>query len=94
MHEDGLTEIFARYTLKASDGTVISVTNPGVRVAEPDIIKRLAAGEDVDPKLYYFRTTPVFDVADGPYEWLRRAVFVCRGVRKPDHVLIEFFQVQ
>ncbi len=61
IHPDGLTEIFARYSMKADDGTVIAITNPGVRVASTDVIARLSAGEDVDPTLYYFRTTPVFD---------------------------------
>ena len=93
IHDDGLTELDARYSLKASDGSVIAVTNPGVRVASPDVIKRIAAGEDVDPALYYFRTTPRFEVADGPHVWLRRSAFVARGIRKPDHVLIEFFRV-
>jgi Protein of unknown function (DUF3237) len=93
IHDDGLTELDARYSLKASDGTVIAVTNPGVRVASPDVIKRIAAGEDVDPSLYYFRTTPRFEVSDGPHAWLRRSAFVARGIRKPDHVLIEFFRV-
>jgi Protein of unknown function (DUF3237) len=93
IHPDGITELDARYALKANDGTVIAVTNPGIRVASPDVIKRIAAGEDVDPSLYYFRTTPRFDVAPGPHEWLRRSIFVARGVRRPDHVLIEFFRV-
>jgi hypothetical protein len=93
IHPDGITELDARYALKAADGTVISVTNPGIRVASPEIIKRISAGEDVDPALYYFRTTPHFEVAAGPHEWLRRSVFVARGIRKPDHVLIEFFRV-
>ena len=93
IHADGRTELDARYALKASDGTVIGVTNPGLRVASPEIIKRISAGEDVDPSLYYFRTTPQFEVAAGPHDWLSRAVFVARGVRKPDHVLIEFFRV-
>lgn len=93
IHEDGLTELDARYSLKASDGTVIAVTNVGVRVASPEIIKRIAAGEDVDPALYYFRTTPRFEVAEGPHIWLRRSAFIARGIRKPDHVVIEFFRV-
>jgi Protein of unknown function (DUF3237) len=93
IHEDGLTSLDARYAFEASDGTVIRVFNSGVRVAAPDIIKRLAAGEDVDPALYYFRTTCVFDVTKGPHDWLRRQIFVCRGIRRPDHVLIEFFEV-
>jgi hypothetical protein len=89
----GLTEILARYAIKADDGTIITVTNPGVRVASPDVIERLAKGEDVDPKLYYFRTTPSFEAPPGPHEWLRRKVFVGRGIRRPDHVHIEFFMV-
>lgn len=93
IHEDGITEVMARYTLKADDGTVIGVTNPGVRVAAPAIIARIAAGEDVDPSLYYFRTTPQFEVAKGKHDWLRRVVFVARGIRRPDHVVIEFFEV-
>ncbi len=93
IHADGLTEIFARYSMKADDGTVIAITNPGVRVASAEVIARLSAGEDVDPALYYFRTTPVFEVAAGPHAWLRRSVFVARGIRKPDHVIVEVFEV-
>ena len=93
IHADGITELDARYSLKASDGTVIGVTNPGVRVAAPEIVARIAAGEDVDPSLYYFRTTPKFEVADGTHAWLRRSIFVARGIRKPDHVLIDVFRV-
>ncbi len=90
---DGRTEIYARYSLKAKDGTIISVINPGVRTGPKDVIARLAKGEEVDPSLYYFRTTPSFDVAAGPYEWLRSKVFVARGIRKPDHVVIDFYEV-
>ena len=91
---DGLTRVEAHYFIKATDGTVIEVTNPGVRVAEPQIIEKLARGEDVDPSAYYFRTTPSFKVAAGPHGWLRRSAFVARGVRRPDHVLIDFYEVK
>lgn len=90
----GLTQIEARYFLKAADGTVIEVTNPGVRVADPAVIEKLSRGEDVSPDAYYFRTTPRFSVSDGRHGWLRRAVFVARGVRRPDKVLIEFYVVR
>jgi Protein of unknown function (DUF3237) len=93
IHTGGLTEILARYAIKADDGTIITVSNPGVRVASPDVIERLAKGEDVDPKLYYFRTTPSFEAPSGPHEWLRRKMFVGRGIRRPDYVHIEFFMV-
>jgi len=90
----GLTEVYARYSLQADDGTVVTVTNPGVRTASPEVIERLAKGEDVDPSLYYFRTTPSFDVKPGAHEWMRRMAFVARGIRKPDHVLIDFYIVR
>jgi Protein of unknown function (DUF3237) len=91
---NGLTEVYARYFLRAEDGTVIGVTNAGVRVASPEIIDRLAKGEDVDPSLYYFRTTPTFEVKGGAHEWLRRKTFVARGIRKPTHVVIDFYTVE
>jgi hypothetical protein len=93
IHEDGLTEILARYTLQANDGTLIGVTNPGVRVASPEVIRRLSAGENVDPKLYYFRTTPIFEVARGPHDWLRRHVFVGHGIRRPNSVELRVYSV-
>jgi len=93
IHPDGLTEVLARYTLQAQDGTVIGITNPGVRVASPAIISRLSAGDNVDPALYYFRTTPVFDVADGPHAWLRRQIFVARGIRRPRSVELRVYAV-
>ncbi len=93
IYPDGLTEIHAIYALKATDGTVISIDNPGVRVAAPDIIAKLAAGEDVDPSLYYFRTKPTFSAPAGVHDWLRRKVFVTRGIRRPDHVVVQFFVV-
>ncbi len=91
---NGLTEVLARYSVKANDGTVIAITNAGVRTATPAVIDQLAAGKEVDPSLYYFRTSPTFDVRPGPHEWLRRTLFVARGIRKPDHVLIDFYEVK
>lgn len=93
IHDDGLTEIFARYSLKTDDGVTIGITNPGVRVASPDVVRRIAAGEDVPPSQYYFRSSPVFDVTNGAYAWLRRKVFIGRGIRRPDHVVLEIFEV-
>ena len=90
----GLTRVDARYFLQASDGTVIDIANPGVRVAEPAVIEKLAKGENVDPSAYYFRTTPRFIVSAGSHEWLRRSAFVARGIRRPDRVEIDFYVVR
>jgi hypothetical protein len=89
----GLTDVLARYFIEASDGTVIGVTNAGVRTASAEVIDRLTRGVEVAPDQYYFRTTPRFEVQAGPHEWLRRFLFVARGIRKPDHVIVDFYQV-
>lgn len=91
---DGVTEVLARYTLRAEDGALISVTNRGVRRGPPEVMRRLVAGETVDPALYYFRATPVFEVGAGPHQWLMQSVFVCTGARWPDRVVLHFFVVQ
>jgi hypothetical protein len=90
----GLTKVEARYFLQSADGTVIEITNPGVRVASPEVTEKLAKGEKVDPSAYYFRTTPRFDVKPGPQEWLARSAFVARGIRTPDSVVIDFYVVR
>ena len=48
----------------------------------------------VDPSQYYFRTTPEFRVASKELDWLQRSVFVGRGIRKPDHVVVDYFIVE
>lgn len=90
---DGVAQIDARYTLRHQDGTLVSMVDRGVRRGPPEVMMRLAAGEVVEPSLYYFRTTPTFQVQDGPHRWLVDHVFVCRGSRRPDAVELEIFRV-
>jgi hypothetical protein len=90
---DGNTQIYARYTLQHEDGTIVSVINPGVRRGPPEVMAKLAAGEVVDPALYYFRASPQFDVRPGRHGWLMENTFVCVGKRWPDSVDLEVYLV-
>ena len=90
---DDVTEIHARYTLEADDGGLIYVVNQGIRHAPPEVQARLDAGEAVDPALVYFRTSPVFETAPGPHDWLTRSTFVGTGERHPGGVLIRYWRV-
>jgi hypothetical protein len=90
----GLSHVHARYNIQAADGTVIGVTNSGVRTATAEVMEKLVAGIEVAPDAYYFRTSPVFEVGAGAHEWLRRHLFVARGIRKPDHVIVDFYLVE
>jgi hypothetical protein len=90
---DGNTHIYARYTLSHEDGTLVGVINPGVRRGPAEVMAKLAAGERVDPSLYYFRSSPQFEVGPGPHGWLVENTFVGVGKRWPDRVDLEVFQV-
>jgi hypothetical protein len=90
---DGVAELEARYTLRAADGALIGVVNRGLRHGPEEVLKRLAAGESVDPASYYFRTTPVFETAAPAHHWLTRTVFVAEGARHAALVEIRFYAV-
>ncbi len=53
----------------------------GLRHGPPDVMARLAAGDEVDPADYYFRTVPEFIAPEGKYDWMNRSIFVCSGAR-------------
>jgi|ERR1700722_3282860 uncharacterized protein DUF3237 len=93
VRSDGTAEVVARYTLRAEDGTLISVVNKGLRRGPAAVLARLAAGEVVDPSEYYFRTAPVFEVAAGPHGWLADNLFVATGEREATQVVIRVFMV-
>ena len=90
---DGFTEIDARYTLQTDTGRLIYVSNVGIRHAPPDVMRRLNAGERVDPSLVYFRTVPTFETAAPELQWLMRSIFIATGERSPNGVLIRFWRV-
>jgi hypothetical protein len=91
---DGLTELDTRYTIQTDKGELIYVQNAGVRHAAPDVMKRLLAGESVDPALVYFRTVPKFETSSPDLQWLVRSIFVGTGERYPNDVRIRFWRVE
>ena len=90
---DGVAAIEARYILKTDDDLLIPVVNRGLRHGPEDVMRRLAAGENVDPDTYYFRTAPVFEAPAGRYEWLNRSIFIGSGARYPESVHIRIYRV-
>lgn len=90
---DGITEVEARYTLQTKDGALIYVVNRGLRHGPEDVMARLAAGEPVDPELYYFRTTPIFETGSPVYRWLNGVVAVAVGERQANDVVITVYEV-
>lgn len=94
IRSDGVADLDARYTLETSDGALIYVRNHGYRHGPADVLKKLAAGEDVDSSLYYMRTTPLFETGDARYTWLNRLICVGTGARGKSSVHLEVFEVK
>jgi hypothetical protein len=94
VRSDGIVEVDARYTLETDDGALIYITNWGLRHGPPAVIKRLGAGEKVDPSEYYFRTTPRFETGAPEYAWLNGIICVAVGERRADAVIITAYEVK
>ncbi len=90
---DGVVELEARYTLETDDGALIYVVNRGIRRGPREVMDRLAKGEKVDPREYYFRTTPTFEAAAPKYAWLNRLITIATGERHIDEVIITVYEV-
>ena len=90
---DNVTQAEAAYALRTHDGVLIQVNNYGLRHGPEPVMQRLAAGEEVDPAEYYFRTVPRFTAPAGPYDWLNRSIFLCSGGRYPDAIRLRVYRV-
>jgi len=91
---DGVADLDARYTLETADGALIYVRNHGYRHGPAEVLEKLSLGKDVDPSLYYMRTTPLFETGDPRYAWLNRLICVGTGARRKSSVELEVFEVK
>ncbi len=91
---DGAAHLDTRYGLRSHDGAIIDIVNVGTRHGPPEVIARLAAGEDVDPSLYYMRTAARLETGDPRYAWVNHTLFVCAGIRRASAVEIAYYAVE
>jgi hypothetical protein len=83
-----------RYTLETDGGALLYVQSHGVRHGKPDVLARLAAGEDVDPSEYTFRTTVSVETSDPELAWVNDGVFIAVGARQPSGVSYDVYLVE
>lgn len=93
IHEDGTAAIDTRYTLQTPEEALISVATRGVRHGPPDVLKRLAEGQSVDPAEYYFRVSIQYETGAAEYKWLNQIVAVASAVRLADQVVYDAYAV-
>lgn len=89
-----VTELEARYLIRADDGAVIDIVNRGFhRAASPEQMARLEAGDDVPEDEYYYRTSAMFRTDAPRHRWLTHTVVVGMARAEDAQVCIRFFEL-
>lgn len=91
---DGSADLDTRYAFETHDGAVIEVVNLGFRHGPPEVLERLAKGEEVSPDSYYMRTSARLETGDPRYQWVNKSIFVGTGMRKASAVEVDMFLVE
>ena len=90
---DGTLDIDAHYALREHGGAVIEVRSRGLRTGPPDVLERLARGEEVDAAAYYFRTTLRFATGDARLDWLNRVIGIATATRRARWVELDVYRL-
>lgn len=95
LRADGTADLVATYAIRTDGGETIFIENTGIRTATPQVLQRLASGEDVPPNEYYMRTAAKMEVnEDSQYAFLNKAVIISSGIRRANSVVIRFYRVK
>lgn len=90
---DTTAQLQAHYVLETDAGDRIYVHNQAIRHASAEVTARLLRGEPVDPAQVYFRCQPAFETASPALAWINERLFVGSGVRHPERVAMQFFEL-
>ncbi|PJE55435.1 DUF3237 domain-containing protein [Marinomonas polaris] len=88
-----LTHLDAQYAIELDNGELIYIHNKAIRVASAEITQKIKIGEPVAPELIYFRCHPVFETSSPSMQWITERVFVGTGIRRPNLVELQIFEV-
>ena len=90
---DGTAIGDVRYTLQTDRDDLLYVQSRGVRHGSPEVLARLAHGEDVDASEYTFRTSSQIESGAPDLDWLNKGVFIGVGGRHTGGVIYETYLV-
>jgi hypothetical protein len=91
---DGTLELDARYALREARGGLVQVVSQGFRHGPPEVLARLARGEDVDPASYFFRTFMRFETGAAELAFLNRTMALATAQRQARRVELQCFGVR
>lgn len=93
LRDDGVLEIQAHYALQLSDGSLVEVDSRGLRHGPPEVLRRLAAGEAVDPASYFFRTAIRLATGAAGWQHLNRTMALAIGSRQARLVVLDVHEI-
>jgi hypothetical protein len=92
VHADRSITVDTRYSATTHDGAKLLIATRGIRRGDRSVMERLAAGDPVDPREYYFRV--VVDIeATGAYRWLTERLHVGTATRSASAVDYDLYAV-
>ena len=82
-----------RYTLQTDRGALLYVQSSAIRHGSPDVLARLARGDDVNADEYTFRASTRIETALPDLDWLNKGVFTSVAGRQANGVIYETYLV-
>jgi hypothetical protein len=90
---DGTAVGDIRYTLRTDDGALLYMQSRSVRHGSPEVLARLARGDEVDASDYTFRAATQIETASRELDWLNKGVFISVGARRRGYVIYDTYLV-
>jgi len=94
LRQDGVLDLDARYALRVDSGGLVHVLSQGLRHGPPEIMAKLARGEDVDPASYVFRSVMRFETGEPSLAFLNKTIAVAVAQRKARRVELTAWAIQ
>ncbi|MGY4831508.1 DUF3237 domain-containing protein [Sphaerotilaceae bacterium SBD11-9] len=90
---DGVLDISAHYVIRADDGALIEVHSDGMRHGPPEVMARLARGENVPREAYFFRTLIRFQTGAAQWLHLNKTMALACGRREATRVILDYYRI-
>jgi hypothetical protein len=93
VRSDGAIELDARYAIREARGGIVRVVSQGLRHGPPEVMARLARGEDVPAGEYFFRSIMRFETGAPELAFLNKSIAVASAERKARRVELQAWQL-
>lgn len=90
---DGVLEIAAHYVVRTGDGALVEVRSEGYRHGPPEVMARLARGEQVPREAYFFRTVVRFTTGAPAWAHLNKVLALACGEREARLVKLDLYRI-